>query len=42
MWTTGEHRQPSLININTITSRNLMEMLRGLSDMKEEVKHNLF
>jgi hypothetical protein len=28
MWTTGERRQPSLININTITGRNLMEMLR--------------
>jgi hypothetical protein len=38
MWTTGERRQPSLININTITGRNLMEMLRGLSDIERRGK----
>jgi hypothetical protein len=38
MWTTGERRQPSLININMITGRNLMEMLRGLSDIERRGK----
>jgi hypothetical protein len=38
MWTTSERRQPSLININTITSRNLMEMFRGLSDIERRGK----
>jgi hypothetical protein len=38
MCTTGERRQPSLININTITSRNLMEMFRGLRDIERRGK----
>jgi hypothetical protein len=38
MWMTGERRQPSLININTITGSNLMEMLCGLSDIERRGK----
>jgi hypothetical protein len=38
MWTTSERSQPSLININTITDCNLMEMLRGLMDIERRGK----
>jgi hypothetical protein len=38
MWTIDERRQPSLININTITGRNLIEMLRGLIDIERRGK----
>jgi GTP:adenosylcobinamide-phosphate guanylyltransferase len=38
MWTTGERRQSSLININTIIDRNLMEMLCGLNNNERRGK----